>query len=241
MADLEVDEVAAELEALSFMYPELASDASSGDDDGSSGGAAAAGARAPAYSIDLGPRGAPPPRRFVAARLRLAAPAGYPSAPARVALRDVRGLGDARRAGLLARLEAEASELAGGPALGRLVELCEQLLGELNAPEGGGAVCGAGAAALLWRTGAWRSSRGADAPPLTQAGVTPCLLQLKPRARQRRRTPMPSPAGPCTVCLCDMEAPAAGAASPATSRSPERGGGAPPPLTRLPCYHSFHT
>jgi hypothetical protein len=125
-AAVDDEELAAELEALAFTYPELAPDASEG---------ACAGAAA-AYAIDLVPRSVPPPRRFVAARLRLATPPGYPEAPACAELRDARGLGDARREGLLARLSEEAAALAGGPALGRLVELCEELLGELNAPEG---------------------------------------------------------------------------------------------------------
>lgn len=110
------EEIAAELEALSFTYPELTGTAAGG------------------LCIDLAPRGAR--QAFVSARLGLALPERYPAAPATVALRDARGLGDARAAALVRALEAEAGALAGGPALGRLVELCEDLLTEVNAPEG---------------------------------------------------------------------------------------------------------
>jgi len=119
MAD-EDDEVAMELEAVRYTYPELQTD------DGSPH---------PAVAIDLAPRNAR--QAFVSARLWLGLGGGYPAAgPAVVRLRDARGLGDARAAEVVARLRGEAAELEGGPAVGRLVELCEELLSEFNAPEG---------------------------------------------------------------------------------------------------------
>ncbi len=113
-----------ELEAVRHTYPEL-------QDAPADGGAAAA---APAVQIDLAPRNAR--QAFIAARLRVGLGGGYPAAAAAVELLEPRGLGDAREAEALRRLGAEAAELAGGPAVGRLVELCEELLTEFNSPEG---------------------------------------------------------------------------------------------------------
>lgn len=107
-----------ELEALSYTYPEL----KQLDNERT-------------LLIDLQPRSAR--QAFVAASLQLRIPDGYPeSAAPIIELREPKGLGDRWEAELLRRLEAEAADLVGGPALGQLVELCQDLLFEFNAPDG---------------------------------------------------------------------------------------------------------
>jgi hypothetical protein len=54
----------------------------------------------------------------------------------------------------------------------------------------------------------------------------------------------PAPAGPCTICLTDMEADAHEQPLPAAAAAEQQHAakGSPAPLlTKLPCYHSFHT
>ncbi|PSC73115.1 kinase [Micractinium conductrix] len=79
--------------------------------------------------------------QYVAARLLLAIPAGYPAEPPAVVLADPRGLGDARRDALAAALAAEAAALAGELSLGHLVETALDLLTRENQPEGRCAFC----------------------------------------------------------------------------------------------------
>ena len=120
-----------ELEALRFTYPEIHIDDGGGGGGGDDAGLAGAAAAA---SIALRPRCAR--QDFVSATLRLSAPRGYPAASPSIELCEPKGLGDARAAALLARLQAEAAEHVGGPCLGQLIELCQEGLTEANAPEG---------------------------------------------------------------------------------------------------------
>ncbi|GBF90138.1 hypothetical protein Rsub_03271 [Raphidocelis subcapitata] len=145
MDEAAAEEIAAELEALSFTYPELRTADGRGGGGGNDCDPAlppppdVADAVAGGLCIDLAPRGAR--QAFVSARLWLGLPPGYPHAPAAVALREARGIGDARAAALLRALGAEAAALVGQPALGRLIELCEELLNAANAPEGPCVIC----------------------------------------------------------------------------------------------------
>jgi hypothetical protein len=126
------DELAMEMEALSYTYPEIEIEVF---EPSNSACTEAGPAAAAAVRIDLRPRAAR--QAFVAAALRLTAPRGYPAAsPPIIELREPRGLGDAREAALLARLAAEARDLIGSPCLGQLIELCQDLLSDANAPEG---------------------------------------------------------------------------------------------------------
>ncbi|KIY91976.1 hypothetical protein MNEG_15987 [Monoraphidium neglectum] len=131
------DELAMEMEALSYTYPEIEIEVF---EPSNSACTEAGPAAAAAVRIDLRPRAAR--QAFVAAALRLTAPRGYPAAsPPIIELREPRGLGDAREAALLARLAAEARDLIGSPCLGQLIELCQDLLSDANAPEGPCAIC----------------------------------------------------------------------------------------------------
>jgi hypothetical protein len=123
------DELAMEVEALSYTYPEIEIEMF---EPSNSVGTEASPAAAAALRIDLRPRAAR--QAFVAAALRLMAPRGCPTASPRGI--EPQGLGDAREAALLARLAAEAQDLIAGPCLGQLIELCQDLLSDANAPEG---------------------------------------------------------------------------------------------------------
>ncbi|KIZ01222.1 hypothetical protein MNEG_6737 [Monoraphidium neglectum] len=128
------DELAMEVEALSYTYPEIEIEMF---EPSNSVGTEASPAAAAALRIDLRPRAAR--QAFVAAALRLMAPRGCPTASPRGI--EPQGLGDAREAALLARLAAEAQDLIAGPCLGQLIELCQDLLSDANAPEGHCAIC----------------------------------------------------------------------------------------------------
>ena len=124
-----------------------------GDDEGGAGAGGADSAAPPFCTLvrpapptstgHLTPRGVGLGARFCDARLTLAAPEGYPTcaAPIAVSLSHVRGLGDARRAALLAGLAAEAGALAGDAALGTLIEAGLDGVTALNAPEGDCPLC----------------------------------------------------------------------------------------------------
>lgn len=143
------EEIALELEAVRYTYPELRDAPPAGPDRRGGGGAAAAASSPPqaargadgaaaapaAVEIDLAPRGAR--QAFVSARLRLDFEnSAYPEAPPGIQILEPRGLGDARLAAAYDKLRSEAADLAGGPAVGRLVELAEEILSDYNTPEG---------------------------------------------------------------------------------------------------------
>lgn len=180
------DDLAMELEALRYTYPEIQIEegpALAAADDGAADAGAAGAAPSPAASasIALRPRGAR--QAFVSATLHLAAPAGYPATSPSIQLLDPRGLGDARAAALLARLNAEAADLAGGPCLGALVEACQDGLTEANAPEGAAAAQSGGApparSSVCRRAEPW--------PRRTQSAPALSLGAARAAARARRR------------------------------------------------------
>jgi len=97
----------------------------------------------PTITVHLTPRGVGKGAAFCEATLILSAPPGYPTCaqPVAVALARARGLGDARRAALLAALEAAAGDAIGDAALGTLIEAGLDGLTALNEPEGDCALC----------------------------------------------------------------------------------------------------
>lgn len=137
------EELEFEVEALRATYDDVEVALEPGNADQSSRSTDQAGSAAAAalVTVTVAPRGCPPEQRFVAARLQLRVPPGYPAdAPAAV-LADARGLGDGRLGQLQAALASEAAALAGELSLGHLVETALDLLTEHNRPEGLCAFC----------------------------------------------------------------------------------------------------
>ena len=95
----------------------------------------------PVVSIAVAPRGAPEAATFVAATLTLACGTSYPASPPAVSLTDVKGMGAAREAALLARLAGVAGGAAGDAALAVVADAALDALTDDPGPSGDCPMC----------------------------------------------------------------------------------------------------